>query len=351
MGKPSRCLLLLNVGTPDTPAKSDVRRYLSEFLNDKYVIDLPWLFRKLLVNGIIIPFRVNTSVKIYEELWEKHGRILDILTQQLVGKLQQHFEGNIAVKYAMRYGNPSIAKAVQEIKAAAYDELILFPLFAHNAMSTRTTAINETLKQIQKAEVNLKIRTIPAFFRNPHFIKGIVAQVKNADYSAYDHILFSYHGLPNRHIRKAHKEINYSLNGKKVCEEEAVFEEKHLGCYKAECYETSRLLAQEMGLSKEKYSTAFQSRLSKDWLRPFSDATILKLVKTGTKKLLVFTPAFTIDCLESVNEIGEEYAEDFYKAGGEQLDLVPCLNDSREMVELTANLVANVIDERSKLIK
>ncbi len=339
MNKPSRCLLLLNVGTPDTPQRADIRRYLSEFLNDKYVIDLPWLFRKLLVNGVIIPFRVNTSVKIYEELWAKHGRILDTLTQRLVTKLQQYFENKIAVKYAMRYGNPSISKAVQEIKAAGYDELVLFPLFAHNAMSTRTTAINETLKQIEKAGLNLKIELIPAFFRNPQFIKALVAQLESRDYNTYDHILFSYHGLPNRHIRKAHKEINYPLNGKKVCEVDINFEEKHLGCYKAECYETSRLLAQEMGLPKEKYTTAFQSRLSKDWLRPFSDETILKLLKEGAKRILVFTPAFVIDCLESVNEIGEEYAEDFYKAGGEQLDLVPCLNDSQEMVAFVGTLL------------
>ncbi len=339
---PKKCLLLLNVGTPDTPQKADIRKYLTQFLNDKYVIDLPWLVRKVLVNGIIIPFRTNTSVEIYEQLWAKHGRILDTITQSLTNKLQQHFEGKLAVKYAMRYGNPSIAKAVQEIKKEGITEVILFPLFAHNAMSTRTTAIQETLKQIKKAELNLQTQTIPAFFDNPIFIRAIVAQLKEQNWQEYDHILFSYHGLPNRHIRKAHKEIDYPLIGKQLCSAEEPFSEKHLGCYKAECYETSRLLAKELGIPKEKYSTTFQSRLSKDWLRPFSDETIQKLAENGAKKVLVFTPAFVIDCLESVNEIGEEYAEDFYKAGGKQLDLVPCLNDSEEMIALTESLIKNI---------
>ncbi len=345
MSKPSRCLLLLNVGTPDTPNEVDVRRFLSKFLNDKYVVDLPWLFRKLLVNGVIVPFRVNTSVKIYKGLWAKHGRILDTLTQQLINKLQQHLKEETTVKYAMRYGNPSIAKAIQEIKAEDCDELLLFPLFAHNAMSTRTTAVNETLRQIQRAGLNLKIQTIPAFFSNPKFIKGVVAQMKERNYDEYDHILFSYHGLPNRHIRKAHREINYPLKGEQVCGEEEFFDEKHLGCYKAECYETSRLLAREMGVSKEKYSTAFQSRLSRGWLRPFSDKIILKLARQGAKKILVFTPSFVIDCLETLNEIGEEYAENFYKAGGQQLELVPCLNDSQAMLELTEDLLQDYMKD------
>ncbi len=336
---PKTCLLLLNVGTPDTPRKNNVRRYLTQFLNDKYVIDLPWLFRKLLVNGIIVPFRTNTSVQIYEQLWAKHGRILDTITQSLTAKLQKHFQGKLTVKYAMRYGNPSIVKAVQEMQAEGFEEVLLFPLFPHNAMSTRTTAIRESEKQLQKAGVNLKVKILPTFFDNPHFIKGVVAQLGERNWQEYDYILFSYHGLPNRHIRKAHKEIGYPLKGKQICNANEPYSEQHFGCYKAECYETSRLLSQEIGIPKEKYSTAFQSRLSKDWLRPFSDETIQELAKNGAKKVLVFTPAFVIDCLESVNEIGEEYAEDFYKAGGEQLDLVPCLNDSDEMIKLVENLV------------
>lgn len=339
MHKPRKCLLLLNVGTPDSPQKTDVRKYLTQFLNDEYVIDLPWLVRKILVNGIIIPFRINTSVKIYEELWAKHGRILDTLTQRLTSKLQESFKDKLTVKYAMRYGNPSIQKAVQEIKREGVEEVILFPLFAHNAMSTRTTAIQETLEQLKKAELNLKVKTIPAFFRNTKFKKAIIAQLREKNWQDYDHIVFSYHGLPNRHIRKVHKEIGYPLNGKKVCCGDKPFSEQHLGCYKAECYETTRLLTEELGVPKEKYTTAFQSRLSNDWLRPFSDATITELAKNGAKKVLVFTPSFTIDCLETLNEIGEEYAEHFHKAGGTQLDLVHCLNDSDEMVELTKELI------------
>ncbi|PVX49932.1 ferrochelatase [Balneicella halophila] len=346
MSKSRKCLLLLNVGTPDSPEKSDVRRYLTQFLNDKRVIDLPWLGRKILVNGIIIPFRVNTSVKIYSELWAKHGRILDTLTQRLTMKLQKHFEGDLAVKYAMRYGNPSMDKAFDEIKEEGYDELILFPLFPQYAMSTTQTCLEEAHRLIKKKGVKLRTEIVPSFFNDELFVEGIAKQAKTQfDIEAYDHILFSYHGLPNRHLRKAHKNIGYSSNTIEGCSCEKRLEGFKIGCYKAECYETSRLLAKELNISEKNYTVAFQSRLSKDWLKPFSDVTVTELAKQGAKKALVFTPSFTIDCLETLNEIGEEYAEEFYKAGGKQLDLVPCLNDSDEMVKLADSLLKNVVSE------
>ncbi|MBS9767952.1 MAG: ferrochelatase [Flavobacteriaceae bacterium] len=336
---PKKCLLLVNVGTPDTPQKSDVRRFLTQFLNDKYVINLPFVFRKLLVNGIIVPFRTKTSVKIYNQLWAKHGRILDILMQKLTHKLQQHFEGDFTVKYAMRYGNPSIEKAVKELQAERFEEVVLFPLFPHNAMSTRTTAIQETLKQLQKVKLDVQLKIAPVFFNTPQFINALASQLKGKRCEDYDHIVFSFHGLPDSHIRKAHKEIGYPLEKGQICSGNVPFTEQHTGCYKAECYETARLLAEELGLCTEQYSVAFQSRMSKNWLQPFTDETILNLAEKGAKKILVFTPSFTIDCLETLNEIGEEYAEEFHKAGGQRLDLVECLNDSDEMVELVGSLI------------
>lgn len=343
MSNPDKCLLLLNVGTPDSPEAKDVRSYLSQFLNDKRVIDLPWLARKILVNGIIVPFRVSTSVKIYTQLWENHGRILDTLTASLTEKLQKHFGNKLAVKYAMRYGNPSIDKAMEEIKAEGYKELILFPLFPQNAMSTTETSEVEAYRLITKYGLQLKTRSIAAFYQHPKFIEGVVAQAANYDWKNYDYVLFSYHGLPNRHIKKAHKSINYNEENIECCNCEVGFNDSYSGCYKAECYETSRLIAQQMGIPKDKYTVAFQSRLSKNWLKPFSDKTVANLAKKGKKKLLAFTPSFAIDCLETLNEIGEEYAEDFYNAGGQQLDLVPCLNDSEAMVTLTEALITEVV--------
>lgn len=298
MPKPQKCLLLLNVGTPDSPLKKDVRKYLSQFLNDERVIDLPWLARKVLVNGIIVPFRVNTSVKIYSELWGNHGRILDTLTQSLTNKLQVHFGNTLTVKYAMRYGNPSIEKAVQEIKEEGCEELIVFPLFPQNAMSTTETSEVEVTRLLKKHDLSISTRNIPAFFQHPQFIEGIAAQAAAYDWEDYDHVLFSYHGLPNRHLHKAHKRISYTTTDIEGCSCETKFDTAQKGCYKAECYETSRLIADKMGIPKERYTVAFQSRLSKNWMRPFSDETVANLAKNGAEKILAFTPSFVIDCLE-----------------------------------------------------
>lgn len=340
MPKASKCLILLNVGTPDSPKKEDVRRYLSQFLNDERVIDLPWLARKVLVNGIIVPFRVNTSVKIYSQLWENHGRVLDTLTASLTAKLQQHFGENLAVKYAMRYGNPSITKAIKEIQEEGYKELIVLPLFPQNAMSTTETSEVEVARLLKKYNLSLKTSSIPPFFSHPKFIEGVAQQAAKYNWKEYDHVLFSYHGLPNRHLKKAHTAIAYTTNEIEGCRCEQAFDaQEQKGCYKAECYETSRLIAEYMQIPEERYTVAFQSRLSKNWMRPFSDETVANLAKAGAHKILAFTPSFTIDCLETLNEIGEEYAEDFYKAGGKQLDLVPCLNDSNEMVSLVNELI------------
>lgn len=339
MSKPRRCLLLLNVGTPDSPKKQDVRRYLSQFLNDPRVIDLPYLARKILVNGIIVPFRVHTSVKIYTQLWQNHGRILDTLTASLTEKLQQHFGNDLLVKYAMRYGNPTIEKALKAIQAEGCEELLIFPLFPQNAMSTTETSEVEVHRLLEEYNLRLSTHSIPPFFQHPKFIEGIVSQASDYDWQDYDHVLFSYHGLPNRHLKKAHKAIQYQSKAIEGCACEKSWAYSQQGCYKAECYETSRLIAQKMGIPKEKYTVAFQSRLSKNWMRPFSDKVVENFAKSGATKLLAFTPSFAIDCLETLNEIGEEYAEEFYKAGGKQLDLVPCLNDSDAMVALTESLV------------
>lgn len=334
MSNAKRCLVLLNVGTPDTPEKKDVRRYLTAFLNDKRVIDLPWLFRKILVNGIIIPFRLKTSMAIYSQLWEKHGRILDTLTASLVHKLNKHYQNKIDVAYAMRYGNPSMEHLFEQISKQNYEEVIIFPLYPQYAMSTTETTVIEAERLLNKYNIKAKKRIIDAFFDHPKYIKGLVAQSQKFDAHSYDHVLISFHGLPNRHLHKIHKKLGYQIENVTTCACIDEFSSQIKGCYKAECYQTARLLAKELGLTDEQYSVAFQSRLNNNWMQPFSDEVVIDLAKKGKKKVLAFTPAFAIDCLETLNEIGEEYAEEFYEAGGTQLDLVPCLNDSDAMMKL-----------------
>lgn len=339
MSSAKRCLVLLNVGTPDTPKKGDVRRYLTEFLNDKRVIDLPWLFRKILVNGIIIPFRLKTSITIYSQLWKKHGRILDTLTASLVRKLGKQYANKIDVTYAMRYGNPSMKDIFKKINKQDYEEIIIFPLYPQYAMSTTETTILEANRLLNKHKNKAKITILGTFFNHPKYIKGLVTQSQKYDINNYDHILISFHGLPNRHLHKIHKKIEYPVENITSCSCMEEFKSQNIGCYKAECYQTARLLAKELGITNKQYSVAFQSRLSNNWMQPFSDETVIKLAKSGKKNILAFTPAFAIDCLETLNEIGEEYAEEFYKSGGKRLDLVPCLNDSNAMIDLIKTLI------------
>ncbi len=333
------CVLLLNVGTPDSPNRGDVKRYLKEFLNDKRVIDLPWLARKLLVNGLIIPFRLAESTKIYNQLWKKHGRILVDLTEKLVAKLQGSLGENYELKYAMRYGNPSIESVVSRLKEDDFQQILVFPLFPQEAMSTTETSLVETRRLVKKYLPNIPSKEIASFFDHPLFIEAVAAQAKNRELNNYDHFVFSYHGLPNRHIQKVHPEKSCQN-----CECEQKFTPSMRNCYKAACYETSRLVAKQLNIPHTQYSVAFQSRLSKNWLTPFTDNTLKELAQKGNKKLLVFTPSFTIDCLETVNEIGSEYIDFFLKNGGTQLDLVPCLNDSDEAVKAYQTILENSLN-------
>lgn len=335
-----RCLLLLNVGTPDSPKKKDVRKYLCAFLNDSRVIDLPWLLRKFLVNVIIIPFRLNNSTKLYEDLWKKHGRILDTITKQLVQKLNSELKTEqIVVKYAMRYGTPNMEKVLEEIKKEQYDELIVLPMFPQYAMSTVETLNVAVERLTKKIKMTTPVRTIAPFFARPEYIEAITNRVGDIDFENYDCVIFSYHGLPNRHLRKAHKQFEYKAPKENICCGEEAVQSCLEGCYKSECYETTRLVARSLGLRNEKYMTVFQSRLSRNWMRPFCDEVLKEKAKEGVKRIVVFTLSFTIDCLETINEIGEDYKEMFLAEGGETLDLIPALNDSDEMIKMIKFLI------------
>ena len=331
-------VLLVQLGTPDSPKTSDVRRYLSEFLNDPRVIDLPWIGRKLLVNGIIVPFRAPKSAKIYKELWEFGNGVSPLITHtnNVKVKLQERFDNsNIHVHMAMRYQNPSMYDVLEQMRKEHYEHIIVLPLFPQYASASNGSAIELATSIISKWWAAPQLSIINQFWDNQGYIDSIVDRAKEFDLATYDHILFSYHGLPIRHVDKIYE-------GEDVCEDqtcETEINEKNSMCYKATCYATTRLIAKKLNLKEEDYTVCFQSRLNKNWLTPFSDKVVEEKAKNGAKRLLAFSPAFVADCLETVVEIGDEYQEIFEKHGGEKIQLVPSSNDHDRFIDGLEELV------------
>ncbi len=330
-------VLLLQLGTPNSPSTSDVRKYLKEFLNDPRVIDLPWLARTLLVNGIIVPFRAPKSAKIYKKLWEHGNGISPLLdyTEKITTILQNNLsKENITVEMAMRYQNPSMEIVLDKMHKANYDQIIILPLFPQYASASSGSAIEKAMNIIRKWWVIPEIKIVSQFYESKGYIDSIIARAKAFDLANYDHILFSYHGLPERHVDKVY---NDGLCEDQPCESEINNENK--SCYKATCYATTRLIAKELNLQEKEYTVCFQSRLDKKWLHPFSDKIVEEQAKKGAKKLLVFSPAFVADCLETIIEIGDEYQEIFEEFGGEKVQLVPSSNDHPRFIECLEELI------------
>ena len=325
-------VLLIQLGTPDSPKVSDVRSYLSQFLNDPRVIDIPWLLRKILVNGVIVPFRAPKSAKVYKELWELSEGQSPLLThsQKLKELLQDEFQQqNITFELAMRYKNPSLETVLERMRLANYDRIIILPLFPQYASASSGSAIEKAMQIISKWWVIPQIQIISQFYDNSGYIDSIIDNAKQFDLAAYDHILFSYHGLPERQVDKVYE-------GTDLCQDqpcETTINEENKFCYKATCYATTRLIAAGLGLSEDQYTVCFQSRLDKKWLTPFSDKVVEEWGKKGAKKLLVFSPAFVADCLETLIEIGDEYQEIFESFGGEKVQLVPSSNSHPSFVQ------------------
>ncbi|MEY3591105.1 MAG: hypothetical protein RLZZ38_54 [Bacteroidota bacterium] len=318
-------VLLIQLGTPDSPSVMDVRSYLSEFLNDPRVIDLPYLLRKILVNGIIVPFRAPKSAKIYKELWQLGNGESPLLTHTLAlqALLQKNFEGEeVTIEVAMRYKNPSLDHVLEKMRKANYDRIVILPLFPQYASASTGSAVEKAMNIIRQWWVIPEIKVISQFYDNTGYIDSIVEQTKQFDLSSYDHILFSYHGLPERQVDKVYEDTD--LCADQPCETELNAANKF--CYKATCYATTRLIAEKMGLQEKDYTVCFQSRLDKKWLTPFSDKVVEEWGRKGAKKLLVFSPAFVADCLETLIEIGDEYQEIFEEHGGEKVQLVPSSN-------------------------
>jgi len=333
------CVLLIQLGTPDSPKTSDVRRYLSEFLNDPRVIDLPYLARKLLVNGIIVPFRAPKSAKIYQELWEMSGGVSPLIThtENVTQLLQEKMDEQFTVEFAMRYQNPSMDMVLEKIRKVNYDKIIIIPLFPQYASASSGSAIEKAMNIIRKWWVIPEIKIVSQFWDSEGYINSIVERSKAFDLKSYDHVLFSYHGLPERHVDKVYEGTD--LCADQPCESE--LNDKNKLCYKATCFATTRLIAEKLNLKDSDYTVCFQSRLDKKWLTPFSDEIVEEWAKKGAKKLLVFSPAFVADCLETLVEIGSEYQEIFEEHGGETVDLVPSSNDHPEFISCLNELVLN----------
>lgn len=327
-------VLLIQLGTPDSPSVKDVRKYLGEFLNDARVIDIPYLLRKMLVNLIIVPFRAPKSAKIYKQLWTSEGSPLLLYSKSLAEKVQKELP-DYDIWLAMRYQNPSMDDILEKMRNQNYDKIIILPLFPQYASATNGSAAEKAMRIISKWWVIPEIKIISQFYDDEGYLKTIVEQAGKYDVNSYDHILFSYHGLPVRQVDKVY------VDGKPCsdhnCENEITDENKF--CYKAVCYATTRMLAKRLNIPEEKFTVCFQSRLDKDWLEPFADKTVIEQAKKGAKKLLVFSPAFVADCLETTIEIGHEYKLLFKNHGGEQLDLVESLNDNPLWVDAVKKLI------------
>lgn len=325
-------ILLVNLGTPDSPRKRDVLRYLIEFLTDERVIDIPWLKRQFLVRGTIIPARLHQASKSYHQIWMQEGSPLMVYGKRLTFKLQERLGENYHVALGMRYQNPSLAESLKELLAKNLDELIILPLFPQYASATTGSVHQKVMEQVKHYPIIPPIRFQGSFADHPAFIDALTAVAQKYELVSYDHILFSFHGLPQRQLVKAYASCLSSLD---CCQTAG-----NKSCYAAECYRTGFALATRLKLPKEKFSISFQSRLGRDpWLQPYTNDTLHQLVDQGKKKVLVFCPAFVCDCLETIYEIGHEYALEFKKRGGEQLDLVEGLNDHPQWVEALATIL------------
>lgn len=330
-------VLLVNLGTPDSPETADVRKYLREFLMDRRVIDIPFFSRWLLINLIIAPFRSPKSAKIYKELWEERGSPLKFYGEDVKALLQKKLGDTFLVTLGMRYQSPSIASALKELQKAAVTDIIVIPLFPQYASASTGSVIDKVMEIAREWEVIPNFRFVSNFLEEPLFIEAFAEIArKYMQETAYDYFIFSYHGLPERQIKKASVD-NYCQLSEKCC---SVYHKKNQYCYRAQCFHTSRLLAQALGIPDDKYEVTFQSRLGKDpWIKPYTDVLIQDLPQKGKKKVLAFSPSFIADCLETTIEVGVEFKDIFMKAGGEEWQLVESLNDSPLWVECLHQMV------------
>jgi len=328
-------VLLVNLGSPDSPSVPDVRRYLREFLMDGRVLDVNWPLRFCIVHFAILPFRPRQSAEAYHKIWTPAGSPLVATSRNVQAKLQQRV--SVPVELAMRYQNPSIPQAVRNLAQRGVDEVLLIPLFPHYAMSSFETAM-ERVKEVAAALApQMRLEVQPPFCEEPDYITALIASTREFLQGHYDHLLFSFHGLPERHLRKSDPTGRHCLVAPDCCTTPSP---AHATCYRAQCFKTVAAFVKQAAVPEGKYSVSFQSRLGRDpWLKPYTDYELPRLAQQGVRKLLVMCPAFASDCLETLEEIGLRGRESFLQAGGTDLTLVPCLNEHPLWLEALEGMV------------
>jgi len=323
-------ILLINLGSPDSASVKDVRSYLDEFLMDERVIDIPYWKRFLLIKGIILRSRPQKSAKSYQKIWWKEGSPLVVISERFAKKVADNTE--LPVALAMRYGSMPIEKGFQELADKGVDEILIVPLYPHHAMSSTETVKVKAEEIRKKNHPNIKTTVVPAFYNNPDYIRAMSNNIKtHLTGFDYDHILFSYHGLPERHIFNTDPTKKHCKLDKSCCETASI---AHKTCYRHQCFETTKEIAKVLNLKAGTYSNSFQSRMLKDpWIKPYTDFEFDRLHKEeGKKKLVVITPAFVADCLETLEEIAIEGKRQFLETGGESYMHIPSMNDNDDWV-------------------
>ena len=326
--------LMINLGSPDSTSIPDVKRYLDEFLMDKRVIGKSYWFRWFLVKIIILNTRPRKSAKAYKKIWWKEGSPLIVLSKRLFNKVKKLVK--IPVALAMRYGSMSIINGLKELHEIGVNEVIVLPLYPHYAMSSYETVVEKVKKEGRLKFPNIKLKIIDPFYNNKNYIKLLSNKIKETLKKVkYDHILFSYHGIPVSHLKISDTTNKHCYKVKNCC---SVNSDAHKTCYKHQVLETTELVVKELKIDKSKYSNAFQSRLPNEaWLKPYTDNELVRLAKKGIKNLVIVTPAFVTDCLETLEEIAMEGKEEFLDSGGKNYYYVPCLNDDKDWSKLIAS--------------
>jgi protoporphyrin/coproporphyrin ferrochelatase len=336
MASLNRGIILMNLGSPDSTEVYEVRKYLNEFLTDKRVID-SWPVRNLLVRTVIVPTRAPKSAEAYRTIWTKEGSPLVQITRTLAEKLQELVPQSVAV--AMRYGNPDMDSAYQSLlkRTPDLEEVVAIPLYPHYAMSSYETAVEHAKEVHRKKKYGFRLKFIPPFYQDPKYIHAMAENMRPWLQKGFDHLLFSFHGIPERHIKNSDPTRQHCLQSADCCSRPSV---AHATCYRHQCLQTMNLVASELSLPQNKYSFSFQSRLLKDpWLKPYTDFRLEEMPAEGIKSLLVVCPAFVSDCLETLEEIAIRGKESFLEAGGSEYEMIPCLNTHPLWVQTLADWV------------
>jgi ferrochelatase len=318
-------LLLVNLGTPDSPEPSDVRRYLREFLSDPRVLDMPAWWRFLVLELLILPFRPRASGEAYEKIWTSRGSPLLFHSEDLAAKVRERLAGRSVVELAMRYGRPSIASALDRFREAGVDRIVVFPLYPQYSSAATGSSLQRVFELAAARWNTPYLQVVPPFYDHPAFI-GACARVAAPVIAGgpTDAILFSFHGLPERHCRKSDESGRHCLASASCCDR---IVDANRNCYRAQCFATARALADRLGIPADRRIVCFQSRLGRTpWIRPYTDEVLASLPAKGVKRAVIVSPAFVADCLETLEELGLRAAATFRDAGGEELRVVPAVN-------------------------